>query len=164
MINELGHFALVLAFAVSIAQSIIPLWGAHKGYAEPMRFAQPAAITAFLLVGLAFAALTYAFVNSDFSLRIVAANSHSLKPMLYKISGVWGNHEGSMLLWVLILTLFGGLVAALGSAIPSELKARTLVRFESPPPGPRSRLPSALPLHGICRPLDAVQFRRCCPH
>ena len=126
MINELGHFALILAFAVSIAQATIPLWGAHKGYAEPMRFAQPAAITAFLLVGLSFAALTHAFVNSDFSLKVVATNSHSLKPMLYKISGVWGNHEGSMLLWVLILTLFGGLVAALGSAIPSELKARTL--------------------------------------
>ncbi len=126
MINELGHFALVLAFAVSIAQSIIPMWGAHKGYAEPMRFAQPAAITAFLLVGLSFAALTHAFLNSDFSLKVVASNSHSLKPLLYKISGVWGNHEGSMLLWVLILTLFGGLVAALGNAIPPELKARTL--------------------------------------
>ncbi len=126
MINELGHFALILAFAVSIAQATIPLWGAHKGYAEPMRFAQTSAITAFLLVGFAFAALTHAFVNSDFSLRVVAANSHSLKPMLYKISGVWGNHEGSMLLWVLILTLFGGMVAALGSAIPAELKARTL--------------------------------------
>ena len=126
MINELGHFALVLAFAVSIAQSIIPMWGAYKGQAEPMRFAQSAAITAFLLVGLSFAALTHAFINSDFSLRIVAANSHSLKPFLYKISGVWGNHEGSMLLWVLILTLFGGLVAALGKNIPPELKARTL--------------------------------------
>ena len=126
MINELGHFALILAFAVSIAQSVIPMWGAYKGYAEPMRFAQPAAITAFLLVGLSFAALTVAFLNSDFSNRVVAANSHSLKPMLYKISGVWGNHEGSMLLWVLILTLFGGLVAALGKAIPQELKARAL--------------------------------------
>jgi len=102
MINELGHFALILAFAVSIAQSIIPMWGAHKGYAEPMRFAQPAAITAFLLVGLAFAALTQAFVTSDFSNRVVAANSHSLKPLLYKISGVWGNHEGSMLLRLIV--------------------------------------------------------------
>lgn len=126
MINELGQFALILAFAVSIAQSIIPMWGAYRGYAEPMRFALPAAITAFLLVGLAFAALTQAFITSDFSNRVVAANSHSLKPLLYKISGVWGNHEGSMLLWVLILTLFGGLVAALGKAIPPELKARTL--------------------------------------
>jgi len=126
MINELGHFALVLAFAISIAQSIIPMWGAYKGHAEPMRFAQWSAITAFLLVGLSFAALTHAFINSDFSLRIVAANSHSLKPFLYKISGVWGNHEGSMLLWVLILTLFGALVAAMGKNIPQELKARTL--------------------------------------
>lgn len=126
MIAELGHFALVLAFAVTIAQAIIPLWGAQKGYAAPMRFAEPAAMLSFLLVGLSFAALTHAFIASDFSVRIVATNSHSLKPFLFKIAGVWGNHEGSMLLWVLILTLFGAMVAALGSNIPPGLKARTL--------------------------------------
>ena len=90
MIAELGHFALILAFAVALAQSALPMWGAWKGYAEPMRFAGPAALTGFLLVGLSFAALTYAFVHSDFSLRVVATNSHSAKPMLYKVSGVWG--------------------------------------------------------------------------
>jgi len=126
MIAELGHFALILAFAIAIAQSVIPLWGAHKGYAEPMRFAQTSAMMSFLLIGFSFAALTYAFVNSDFSLRVVYANSHSDKPYLFKIAGVWGNHEGSMLLWVLILALYGALVAAFGNNIPPALRARTL--------------------------------------
>ena len=126
MIAELGHFALILAFAVTLVQASVPLWGAARGEAQAMRLAGPAAATAFLLVGLSFAALTNAFVTSDFSLRVVAANSHSAKPLLYKISGVWGNHEGSMLLWVLILTLFGGLVGAFGSNIPPALKARAL--------------------------------------
>jgi len=126
MVAELGHFALVLAFAVAIAQSIIPLWGAHKGYAEPMRFAESAAMMSLLLIGFAFAALTYGFINSDFSLRVVYSNSHSDKPYLFKIAGVWGNHEGSMLLWVLILALYGALVAAFGSNIPPALRARAL--------------------------------------
>ena len=126
MIAELGHFALILAFAVALAQSTIPLWGAHKGYAEPMRFAETAALMSFLLIGFSFAALTYAFVHSDFSLRVVYANSHSDKPYLFKIAGVWGNHEGSMLLWVLILALYGAMVAAFGRNIPPALRARTL--------------------------------------
>ena len=126
MIAELGHFALILAFVVAIAQSFIPMWGAHKGYAEPMRFAESAAMITFLLIGLSFASLTYAFINSDFSLKIVTSNSHSAKPFLYKIAGVWGNHEGSMLLWVLILAFYGALVAAFGQNIPPALRARTL--------------------------------------
>ncbi len=126
MIAELGHFALILAFAVAIAQSIIPLWGAHRGYAEPMRFAEPAAMVSFLLVGFSFAALTYSFINSDFSLKVVATNSHSAKPFLFKIAGVWGNHEGSMLLWILILSIYGALVAAFGQNIPPALRARAL--------------------------------------
>ncbi len=126
MIAELGHFALILAFAVALAQSIIPLWGAHKGYAEPMRFAETSAMMSFLLIGFSFAALTYGFLNSDFSLRVVYANSHSDKPYLFKIAGVWGNHEGSMLLWVLILALYGAMVAAFGRNIPPTLRARTL--------------------------------------
>ncbi len=126
MIAELGHFALVLAFAVTLAQAIIPMWGAQKGYAEPMRFAEPAALIGFLLIGLSFAALTYSFITSDFSVKLVTSNSHSAKPFLYKIAGVWGNHEGSMLLWVLILTLYGAMVAAFGQNIPPALRARTL--------------------------------------
>ncbi|MEO1602106.1 MAG: heme lyase CcmF/NrfE family subunit, partial [Pseudomonadota bacterium] len=126
MIVELGHFALALAFAVALFQSVVPLMGAQRGYTDWMRTAPTAALVQFLLIGFSFAALTHAFVTSDFSVRIVVENSHSLKPMLYKITGTWGNHEGSMLLWVLILALFGALVAAFGRDLPLGLKARTL--------------------------------------
>jgi cytochrome c-type biogenesis protein CcmF len=91
-----------------------------------MALAGPAALAQFLLVGFAFLALTQAFVRSDFSLAVVLHNSHSLKPLIYKISGVWGNHEGSLLLWVLILTLFGAACAAFGQGLPATLKARVL--------------------------------------
>ena len=126
MITELGHFALILAFLVAIVQSIVPLVGAHKRWHGWMAVAEPAATAQFLLTAASFAALTYAFVTSDFSLRLVVLNSHSAKPMLYKISGVWGNHEGSMLLWVLILTLFGACAAWFGGNLPPTLKARVL--------------------------------------
>jgi len=126
MIAELGHFALTLAFAVALFQVTVPLVGAARGWADWMRAAAPAALMQFLLTGLAFAALIHAFVTSDFSLRVVAANSHSLKPMIFKVSGTWGNHEGSMLLWVLILTIFGAMVAAFGRNLPLGLKARAL--------------------------------------
>ncbi|SLN13367.1 Cytochrome c-type biogenesis protein CcmF [Pseudoruegeria aquimaris] len=126
MIAELGHFALILAFAVAIVQAIVPLIGAHKGWPGWMAVAIPAATLQFVLVGISFFALTYAFVTSDFSLRLVVINSHSLKPMLYKVSGVWGNHEGSMLLWVWILALFGGCAAWFGGGLPDRLRARVL--------------------------------------
>jgi len=126
MINELAHFALILAFVVAIVQTIVPLIGAHKGWRGWMAMAQPAATSQFILVGFAFSALTWAFITSDFSLQVVAVNSHSLKPMLYKVSGVWGNHEGSMLLWLLILTLFGGCAAWFDGGLPDTLRARVL--------------------------------------
>lgn len=126
MIAELGHFAILLALLVSLVQMTVPLVGAHKGWSDWMAVAAPAATVAFALSAVSFAALTWSFVVSDFSVQLVAANSHSAKPMLYKISGVWGNHEGSLLLWVLILTLFGGLIAWLGGNLPQALKARTL--------------------------------------
>ena len=126
MIVEIGHFALALAFAVALFQMTVPLIGAQKGWANWMGTAAPAALVQFLLTGIAFAALTHAFVVSDFSVRLVATNSHSMKPLLYKISGTWGNHEGSMLLWMLILTLFGALVAAFGRQLPLGLKSRAL--------------------------------------
>lgn len=126
MINELAHFALILAFVVGIAQTIIPLVGAHYGWRGWMAMAQPAATSQFILVSFAFAALMWAFITSDFSLQVVVANSHSLKPMLYKISGTWGNHEGSMLLWLLILTLFGGCAAWFDGGLPETLRARVL--------------------------------------
>ncbi|AQS49295.1 c-type cytochrome biogenesis protein CcmF [Thioclava nitratireducens] len=126
MINELGHFALILAFAVAIVQAIVPIVGAQKGWRGWMAVGEPAATAQFLLIAVSFAALTHAFVVSDFSLKLVWANSHTDKPMLYKITGVWGNHEGSMLLWVLILSLFGAAAAVFGGALPPRLRARVL--------------------------------------
>ena len=107
MITEFGHFALILAFTVALLQSSLPLIGASLNRHGLMAFAMPAATAQFVLVLAAFGALTHAFVTSDFSVQLVVLNSHSLKPMIYKISGVWGNHEGSLLLWILILALFG---------------------------------------------------------
>ena len=126
MIAELGHFALVLAALVAIVQMIVPLVGASRRWPGWMAVAEPAAILQFLLVSFSFGALTYAFVTSDFSLRLVILNSHTAKPMLYKVSGVWGNHEGSMLLWVLILALFGACAAVFGANLRPSLKARVL--------------------------------------
>ena len=126
MIIELGHFALILSLAVAIVQGTVPLIGAHKRWYGWMAVAEPAATIQFLLVAASFGALTYAFVTSDFSLQLVVANSHTDKPMIYKISGVWGNHEGSMLLWVLILALFGAMAAWFGGNLPPTLRARVL--------------------------------------
>lgn len=126
MIVEFGHFALVLALAVAVVQMVVPMWGAYRRNAALMAVAEPAAMIQFVLVAASFAALTYAFVVSDFSLVLVVQNSHTLKPMLYKISGVWGNHEGSLLLWALILALFGACAAWFGGNLPPTLKARVI--------------------------------------
>ncbi|MGV6846748.1 MAG: heme lyase CcmF/NrfE family subunit [Marinibacterium sp.] len=126
MITELGHFALILAFLVAIVQATVPLIGAAKRWPGWMAVAEPAATAQLLLTAFSFAALTWAFVTSDFSLRLVVLNSHSAKPLIYKISGTWGNHEGSMLLWVLILSLFGASAAWFGQNLPPTLRARVL--------------------------------------
>jgi cytochrome c-type biogenesis protein CcmF len=126
MIAELGHFALILAFAIAIAQTVIPLVGAHKGWTDWMALGGPMATAQFLLVAISFGALTWAFVVSDFSVALVVSNSHTDKPLLYKITGVWGNHEGSMLLWVLILVLFGACAHWFGGNLPERLRARVL--------------------------------------
>ena len=126
MVVELGHFALVLALMVALVQMVLPRWGAQRGQVALMALAGPAAVVQFLLIATAFGALTWAFVTSDFSLRVVVENSHTLKPMLYKIAGVWGNHEGSLLLWVLILALFGAAAQWFGGNLPLPLKARVL--------------------------------------
>ncbi len=126
MIVELGHFALILAFAVAIFQMVVPMAGAWAGNRGWMATADPAASAQFVLTAFSFAALTYAFVTSDFSLSLVVANSHTDKPLLYKITGVWGNHEGSLLLWVLILTLFGACASWFGKNLPPTLRARVL--------------------------------------
>jgi len=126
VVAEIGHFALIIAFMLSIAQSIVPMLGAHYGDGNLMRFGSAAANGQFGFIALAFACLTYAFVTSDFSVMNVAQNSNSAMPYIYKVSAVWGNHEGSMVLWVLILALFGSAVAVYGTNLPEPLKARVL--------------------------------------
>jgi len=126
MTAEIGHLALILAFAIAIVQMIVPLVGAQKGWSNWMDLAVPAAVLQFVLTFIAFGALVYGFATSDFSIALVAENSHSMKPMLYKLTGTWGNHEGSILLWVFILTLFGAMVAVFGRNLPPQLKARVL--------------------------------------
>jgi len=126
VIVELGHFALVLALLVAILQMVVPAWGAHVRDSRLMAVAEPAALCQFGLLLVAFLSLMNAYITSDFSVANVVANSHSTKPLLYRISGVWGNHEGSMVLWVLILSLFGAAVAAFGRNLPPTLKANVL--------------------------------------
>ena len=126
MVTELGHFALILALATATVQAIVPVLGARRGDAAMMAVAPAAALAVFALVAVAFLALVHAYVISDFSVLNVVENSHSMKPMIYKITGVWGNHEGSMLLWVSILVLFSALVAVFGRNLPATLKANVL--------------------------------------
>ncbi|MDG4898015.1 heme lyase CcmF/NrfE family subunit [Mesorhizobium sp. WSM4976] len=123
---ETGHFALVLAFALSLVQMLVPLVGARTGNQRLMAVGGPVTVTGFALTALSFTALASAYAGSDFSVANVWENSHSLQPMIYKITGTWGNHEGSMLLWVLILTFFGALVAVFGNNLPATLKANVL--------------------------------------
>ncbi|WP_038970598.1 heme lyase CcmF/NrfE family subunit [Bradyrhizobium genomosp. III] len=126
MIAESGHYALVLALGLALIQSTVPLIGARLNDVALMNVARSTALAQLLFVGASFVALVMLHVNSDFSVANVYENSHSMKPLLYKITGVWGNHEGSMLLWVSILALFGGLVAAFGNNLPLSLRAHVL--------------------------------------
>ncbi len=126
MTGEIGHFALILALTLSVLQGVLPLYGASRNESRTMATAGPLALGQLLFVGLALAMLTMAYVTSDFSILNVALNSHSEKPLLYKISGVWGNHEGSLLFWVFVLALFGASVALWGRNLPSTLRARVL--------------------------------------
>ena len=126
MIAEAGHYALVLALGLALIQSTIPIIGARLNDGALMNVARSTALAQLAFVGASFLALVTLHVVSDFSVLNVFQNSHSLKPMIYKITGVWGNHEGSMLLWVTILALFGGLVAAFGNNLPLSLRAHVL--------------------------------------
>src|SRR6185503_16643080 len=126
MIAELGHYALVLALALALIQSVAPLIGARAGDAALMRLGNSTALMQFAFVALAFGALATCYLTSDFSVANVFENSHSQMPTIYKLTSTWGNHEGSMLLWVLILSLFGALVAAFGVNLPATLKANVL--------------------------------------
>jgi cytochrome c-type biogenesis protein CcmF len=126
VIAESGHYALVLALGLALIQSIVPLLGARWRDPALMNVARASALAQLAFAVLSFALLVTLHVTSDFSVVNVFENSHSLKPLIYKITGVWGNHEGSMLLWVSILALFGGLVAAFGGNLPLSLRARVL--------------------------------------
>jgi cytochrome c-type biogenesis protein CcmF len=125
-IPELGHFALALAVAFGFAQAVIPLWGVHRRDARLIAAAPAIAIGQFLALAASFLCLVYCAVTDDFSVKNIAENSHTLKPLLYKITGVWGDHEGSILLWCLILATCGAAVAAFGRKLPSALRARVL--------------------------------------
>ena len=126
MIPELGHFALIIAFVVAIVQSIVPLIGAARNDAALISLARPAALAQFLFVGLAYASLTHSFIVHDFSVLYVSQHSNLVQPLMYRISGVWGSHEGSLLLWSLILSVWTIAVAVFSRNLPEILMARVL--------------------------------------
>ncbi|TXG87300.1 MAG: heme lyase CcmF/NrfE family subunit [Rhodocyclaceae bacterium] len=126
MIPELGHFALILALVVSLLQGVLPIVGAHRNRMAWIAFARPAAQVAALLISFAFGCLTWAFVANDFSVTYVANHSNSLLPIQYRISGVWGGHEGSLLLWVLMLTWWALAVTFFSRQLPEAMVARVV--------------------------------------
>ena len=126
MLPELGQIALILALLVALLQAVLPLAGAHRGKAAWMDIARPAAYAQLWLVMLAFIALTVAFVRQDFSVKYVADNSNSLLPMVYRYTAVWGSHEGSLLLWALVLAIWTGAVALFSRRLPDVVMARVL--------------------------------------
>jgi cytochrome c-type biogenesis protein CcmF len=126
MIPELGHYALMLALGLALIQGIMPIVGARANDPVLMSMAAPTAQAQFVFVALSFAALAACYVTSDFSVVNVFENSHSQMPLVYRLTSVWGNHEGSMMLWILILALFGALVATFGNNLPAALKANAL--------------------------------------
>ena len=126
MIAELGHFALILAFVMSLMLAVLPFYAVTRNHVGLMHVVMPVTLVMAAGVLVAFAALVWAFVTSDFSVALVASHSHSAKPMIYKISGTWGNHEGSLLLWIVILVVFAALLALRGQHMPLRLKVMTL--------------------------------------
>ena len=126
MIPELGHFALIVALVVALIQGTLPLFGAHRRRAEWIALARPAAIAQALLIAVAFGCLTAAFVQNDFSVVYVAQHSNTLLPLPYRVAAVWGGHEGSLLLWVLMLALWTLAVALFSKQLPEAMVARVL--------------------------------------
>ena len=126
MIVEIGHMALMIAFALSVVQSVLPVWGAQINDQRLMATADATSVGILLFTTTSFGALMWAYAVSDFSVINVWQNSHSKMPFIFKISGTWGNHEGSMLLWVLILAIFAGSVGLFGRRLPVTLRARVL--------------------------------------
>ncbi len=126
MIAELGNYALALSLAVSFFLAILPLWGAEKGHPQLMSLARPMTYGLFFSLTIAFAALFYLFAVNDFSVQYVVNNSNSSLPIYYRLSAVWGSHEGSLLLWIWLLTLWGAAVALFSKHLPQEAVARVL--------------------------------------
>ena len=126
MIVELGHMALLIAFSLSLFQSIVPMWGARTNSHKLMATADISSLAILGFITLAFGALMWAYATSDFSVVNVWQNSHSQMPFIYKLSGTWGNHEGSMLLWVFILAVFAAAVGIFGKNLPTTMRANVL--------------------------------------
>jgi cytochrome c-type biogenesis protein CcmF len=126
MIAELGHYALMLALGLALVQGTMPIVGTRTNDAVLMSMAAPTALAQFAFVAMAFTALATCYVISDFSVLNVFENSNSQMPLIYRLTSIWGNHEGSMMLWVSILTFFGALVAVFGNNLPAVLKANAL--------------------------------------
>ena len=126
MIAELGHFSLILALCVAVVMAIIPMIGSFTGHTSWMALARPAAHVQLLLVGISYAVLTHAFLVHDFSVKYVANTSNLTLPLIYRISGVWGSHEGSLLLWMLVLALWAAAVAIFSRSMPLQMIARVL--------------------------------------
>ena len=126
MTPELGHLALILAFLVALVQGILPTVGAHRGQAAWIALARPAAQTQFVLIAVAFACLSLAFLNNDFSVAYVAAHSNSQLPKAYRLAAVWGGHEGSLLLWMLMLSGWTFAVSLLSRQLPQSMVARVI--------------------------------------
>ena len=126
MTPEFGHYALILALCVALIQGILPLVGAHQGRREWIMLARPAAQTVFLLLAIAFVILAWSFYTNDFSVLYVAEHSNSLMPVIYRLGAVWGGHEGSLLLWVLLLSTWTILVAQLSKALDEFMVARVI--------------------------------------
>src|SRR3954471_980905 len=126
MIPELGHFSLIVALCIALTQATLPLLGAARGNVAWMRVARPAAHGQFVFVAFAFACLAYAFINNDFSVLNVATNSNSSLPWFYRFAATWGSHEGSLLLWVLMLAVWMVAVSAFSRHLPAEMVARIL--------------------------------------
>jgi len=126
MIPEFGHYALILALCVAIIQSILPLLGAHQGRREWILLARPAAQTVFLLLAIAFTILAWSFYSNDFSVLYVADHSNSQMPVIYRLGAVWGGHEGSLLLWIFLLSTWTFLVAQLSKSLDEFMVARVI--------------------------------------
>ena len=162
MIAELGNYALALSLAVSFFLAILPLWGAEKGHTQLMSLARPMTYGLFFTLTIAFAALFYLFAVNDFSVQYVVNNSNSSLPIYYRLSAVWGSHEGSLLLWIWLLTLWGAAVALFSKHLPQEAVARVwgllASAFYSSYYLPRIHLP----VHSLTSQWMAENSTQCC--